>query len=226
MENSLGKMFTITSFGESHGKCVGVVIDGCPAGLSLTLEDIQKEVDKRRPGGSAASTTRAEEDKVDILSGIFNGHTTGAPICLLTWNRDADSSAYERMRFNPRPGHADYTAFVKYGGSNDFRGGGRFSGRITATFVMAGAVAKQLLKQIGVEIVAHTIEIGGVKAQAKGIDEIRKNGETDPLKCADPKAAKEMLALIEQAREAADSLGGAIEGIALNLPSGLGEPVF
>ncbi|HLB28316.1 MAG TPA: chorismate synthase, partial [Dehalococcoidales bacterium] len=221
-----GKLFTITSFGESHGKCVGVVIDGCPAGLPLNLDDIQKEVDKRRPGGSAASTTRAEEDKVEILSGIFNGHTTGAPICLLTWNRDADSSQYERIRFTPRPGHADYTAFVKYGGFNDFRGGGRFSGRITATFVMAGAVAKQLLNTIGVEVLAHTTEIGGVKAEAKKIAEIRKNVETDPLKCADPKAAKEMMRLIEEAREAADSLGGTIEGMALNLPAGLGEPVF
>src|SRR3990172_191249 len=179
MENTLGKLFTITSFGESHGKCVGVVIDGCPAGLPLTLEDIQKEVDKRRPGGSVASTTRAEEDKVEILSGLFNGRTTGAPICLLTWNRDADSSAYERIRFTPRPGHADYTSYVKYGGFYDFRGGGRVSGRITATFVMAGAVARQLLKQIGIEIIAHTIEIGGVKAEAKGIDEIRKNAEQD-----------------------------------------------
>ncbi|MBI2850166.1 MAG: chorismate synthase [Chloroflexi bacterium] len=226
MANSLGKLFTMTSFGESHGRCVGVVIDGCPAGLPITLEDIQKEVDKRRPGGSVASTTRAEEDKVEILSGIFNGRTTGAPVCLLTWNRDADSSAYERIRFIPRPGHADYTAFVKYGGFNDFRGGGRFSGRITATFVMAGAVAKQLLKHIGVEILAHTIEIGGVRAQSKELDEIWKNVEKDPLKCADPEAAKEMLRLIEQARESSDSLGGVIEGFALNIPAGLGEPVM
>ena len=226
MENSLGKVFTITSFGESHGRCVGVVIDGCPAGLTLILEDIQKEADKRRPGGSAASTTRAEEDKVEILSGLYNGHTTGAPITLLTWNRDTDSSVYERIRFTPRPGHADYTAYMKYGGFNDFRGGGRFSGRIAATFVMAGAVAKQLLKQIGIEIIAHTIEIGGVKATAKGIDEIRVNVEQNALKCADPVAAKEMLALIELARGSLDSLGGTIEGLALNMPVGLGEPVF
>lgn len=226
MENSFGKLFNITSFGESHGKCVGVVIDGCPAGLPLTEADIQKEVDKRRPGGSVASTTRAEEDKVEILSGIFNGHTTGAPICLLTWNRDTDSSQYERIRFTPRPGHADYTAFVKYSGFNDFRGGGRFSGRITATFVMAGAVAKKLLDHIGVEILAHTIEIGGVKAQVTGLEEIRDNVEANPLKCADFEAAKEMLSVIEQAIEAGDSVGGTIEGIALNVPAGLGEPVF
>ncbi len=226
MENSYGKLFTITSFGESHGRCVGVIIDGCPAGLSLTEEDIQKEMDKRRPGASTASTARAEEDKVEILSGTFNGHTTGAPICLLVWNEDVDSSEYEKTRFLPRPGHADYTAFVKYGGFNDFRGGGRFSGRITATFVMAGAVARKLLERIGVEILAHTVEIGEVKATTKGLDEIRGRAETDPLRCADPEAARKMLEVIEKAREEGDSVGGIIEGMALNVPVGLGEPVF
>ena len=226
MENSYGKLFTITSFGESHGRCVGVIIDGCPAGLSLTEEDIQKEVDKRRPGASVASTTRAEEDKVEVLSGIFNGRTTGAPICLLVWNKDIDSSEYEKTRFLPRPGHADYTAFIKYGGFNDFRGGGRFSGRITATFVMAGTVAKKLLKQIGIEVLAHTVEIGGIKATTKRLDEIRASVETDPLRCADPEAAREMAEMIEKAREEGDSVGGVIEGMALNVPVGLGEPVF
>jgi chorismate synthase len=226
MENSFGKLFTITSFGESHGRCVGVVIDGCPAGLPLTEQDIQKEADRRRPGSGTASTTRAEEDKVEILSGTFNGRTTGAPICLLVWNRDVDSSEYEKTMFLPRPGHADYTAFIKYGGFNDFRGGGTFSGRITATFVMAGAVAKQLLKQIGVEVLAHTVEIGGVKAAIKGLDEIRAGVETDPLRCADPKAAREMARVIEKARQEGDSVGGVIEGMALNVPVGLGEPIF
>lgn len=226
MENSFGKLFTITSFGESHGRCVGVIIDGCPTGLPLTEEDIQREVDKRRPGASIAATSRAEEDKVEILSGVFNGHTTGAPICLLAWNQDVDSSEYEKARFLPRPGHADYTAFVKYGGFNDFRGGGRFSGRITATFVMAGAVAKKLLNRIGVEVLAHTIEIGGIKAQTKVPDEIRRNVEKNPLRCADLEAAKEMERLIGQARGENDSVGGIIEGMALNVPVGLGEPVF
>jgi len=182
MENSLGKLFTINNFGESHGRCVGIIIDGCPAGLPITEQDIQRGVDKRKPGVSIAATERAEEDKVEILSGIFNGKTTGAPICLVIWNRDIDSSEYEKTRFLPRPGHADYTAFMKYGGFNDFRGGGRFSGRITATFVMAGAIAKNLLNLIGVEILAHTIEIGGVKAEPKGIDEIRENVEKNPVK--------------------------------------------
>ena len=226
MENSFGKLFTITSFGESHGRCVGVIIDGCPAGLALIEEDIQKEVDRRRPGAGIASTTRAEVDKVEILSGTFSGRTTGAPICLLIWNKDIDSSEYEKTRFLPRPGHAGYPAFIKYGGFNDFRGGGRFSGRITATFVMAGAVAKKLLQQIGVEVLAHTVEIGGVKAATRSIEEIRAGVETDPLQCADPEAAREMIRVIEKARKEGDSVGGVIEGMALNIPVGLGEPVF
>ncbi|MBI2980638.1 MAG: chorismate synthase [Chloroflexi bacterium] len=226
MENSFGKLFTITSFGESHGRCVGVTIDGCPSGLALTEQDIQKEVDKRRPQAGIGATKRTEEDRVEILSGTFNGHTTGAPVCLLIWNKDVDSTEYEKMRFLPRPGHADYTAFSKYGGFNDFRGGGRFSGRITATLVMAGAVAKKLLGTVGIEVLAHTIEIGGIKASPKKIDEIRKNVTTNPLRCADPTAAKEMIGLIEKVREVGDSVGGAVEGIALNVPVGLGEPIF
>jgi chorismate synthase len=226
MGNSIGKLFVVTSFGESHGRCVGTVIDGCPAGLPITAEDIQREVDKRRPGTGVAATTRAEEDKVEILSGVFNGITTGSPICLLIWNKDVDSSEYEKMRFMPRPGHADYTALIKYGGFNDFRGGGRFSGRTTATFVMAGAVAKKLVNLIGIEVLAHTVEIGGIKAEAKGFDEIRENVERNLVRCADLKAAGEMIGLIDQIREEGDSVGGVVEGIALNMPAGLGEPVF
>ena len=226
MDNSLGKLFTITSFGESHGNCMGVVIDGCPAGLSLTEEDIQKELERRKPGESAAATTRVEEDKVEILSGIFNGVTTGVPICLLVWNKDVDSSEYEKNRFILRPGHADYTAFVKYGGFNDFRGGGRFSGRITVAFVMAGAIAKKLLGRLGVDVFAHTVEIGGIKAQPKELTEIKESARKNPLWCADQDAAEEMARLIEKTREEKDSLGGIIEGVALNVPAGLGEPVF
>ena len=226
MGNSLGKQFTVTSFGESHGRCVGVIIDGCPAALPITEEDIQREVDKRKPGIDVVTTTRAEADKVEILSGIFNGVTTGAPICLLIWNKDIDSSEYEKMRFLPRPGHADYTAFMKYGGFNDFRGGGRFSGRITATFVMAGAIARKLLHRLGIEVLAHTIQIGEIKADSKGVDEIKKNIDQNPLKCADLKAAEEMSRAIEKVKEDADSIGGIIEGIALNVPVGWGEPVF
>ncbi len=226
MENSFGRLFTITSFGESHGRCVGVIIDGCPAGLPVTEIDIQREVNRRKPGVSMAATQRTEEDKVEILSGIFNGTTTGAPICLLIWNKDIDSSEYEKMRFLPRPGHADYTAFMKYGGFNDFRGGGRFSGRITATLVMAGAVAKKLLNLIGIEILAHTVEIGGIRAEPKEFDEIRENVDRNSVKCADLKAAEAMSGAIEKVKEESDSIGGIIEGIALNIPVGLGEPVF
>jgi len=226
MGNSLGKLFTITSFGESHGRCVGVIVDGCPAGLPLADEDIQKEVDLRRPGASIASTSRAEEDRVEILSGVYNGHTTGAPICMLVWNQDVDSNQYLKNRFLPRPGHADFTAFTKYDSFNDFRGGGRFSGRITVGFVMAGAIAKKLLTLKNIEVLAHTVEIGGIKAQPRETDEIRRNIEGNALRCADPAAAEKMLEAIEKARAEGDSLGGIIEAVALNVPAGLGEPVF
>ena len=226
MRNSLGRLFTITSFGESHGRCVGIIVDGCPAGLPVTEEDIQSEVDKRKPGTSVAGTKRVEEDKVEIISGVFGGFTTGAPICLVIWNRDVDSGEYERNRFLPRPGHADYTAFRKYGGFNDFRGGGRFSGRITAAFVMAGAIARKLLNLTGIEVIAHTVEIGGIKAQPREFDEIKRNVEKNPLRCADLEAAKKMAGLIEKVKAEGDSLGGIIEGIARNVPVGLGEPVF
>ena len=226
MGNSLGKLFTVTSFGESHGQCVGIIIDGCPAGLVITKADIQKELDRRKPEAGMAATTRAEEDAVQILSGVFNEKTTGAPIGLLVWNKDINSSEYEKMRFLLRPGHADYTAFIKYGGFNDYRGGGRFSGRITAGFVMAGAVAKKLLNLIGIEILAHTIEIGSIKAAPQGFDEIKENVDQNPLRCADLAAAEEMARIIEQVKAEGDSVGGIIEGIALNVPVGLGEPVF
>ena len=225
MDNSLGKLFTVTTFGESHGNCMGVVIDGCPAGLPITEEDIQQEVERRRPG-AVGTTERWEPDKVEVLSGIYNGFTTGAPICMLTWNKDIDSGVYKRNRFALRPGHADYTAFVKYGGFNDFRGGGRFSGRITVAFVMAGAIAKKLLGRLGIDIFAHTVEMGGIKARPKELAEIKENVRKNPLWCADQEAAEKMARLIEKTREEKDSLGGIIEGVARNVPAGLGEPVF
>jgi chorismate synthase len=225
MGNSIGRLFNVTSFGESHGKCIGVVIDGCPAGLPITEADIQVEVDKRRPDMGPASTRRREGDIVEILSGIFNEHTTGAPLCLLVKNNDTDSTAYERIKDLLRPGHADYTASMKYGGFNDYRGGGRFSGRITIGFVMAGAIAKKLLDITGMEILAHTVEIGGIKAKRAGIRALRKI-DGFPLKCADKTAAAKMVLAIEQARLDGDSLGGVIEGLAFNVPVGLGEPVF
>ena len=226
MNNSYGRLFTITSFGESHGKCIGVIDDGCPAGLPITGADIQKDADKRRPGGSTATTTRMEKDRVEILAGVSDGYATGAPICLLIWNEDVDDSDYEKIRYKLRPGHADYTAYVKYSGFNDQRGGGWFSGRITATYVMAGAIAKKLLNTIGVEIIAHTVEIGGIKAGPVVSEEIRSKAESDSLRCADHEASKAMAEHIAKVKGEGDSLGGVIEGIALNVPVGLGEPAF
>lgn len=227
MSNSLGKLFRVTSFGESHGRCVGVVVDGCPAGLTLALDDIQRELNRRRPGQSSITTGRTEEDEVELLSGIFNGLSTGAPICMLVWNKSRDSSEYEKRRFTPRPGHADLTAQIRYGGFNDYRGGGRFSGRITAGFVMAGAIAKKLLREtLNVEVLAYTKEIGGVKASEMSVEEIKVNTETNPVRCADLEAAKKMTNAIQKAAADGDSLGGVAHCIVLNLPPGLGEPVF
>jgi chorismate synthase len=226
MSNSLGKLLSITSFGDSHGSCVGVVIDGCPVGLPLTTADIQKEVDKRKPNPDAGQTARAEQDKVEILSGIFEGHTTGAPVGMLVWNQDVDSSQYEQMKSVPRPGHADYTALMKYGGFNDYRGGGRFSGRVTVGLVMAGAVAKKLLNRVGLEVLAHTVQIGEVKVKGVSVEEIRKNVYLNPVRCAKPATAKEMSELIGVYEKQGDSIGGLIEGLALNVPVGIGEPYF
>jgi chorismate synthase len=205
---------------------MGVIVDGCPAGLSLTELDVQREADRRRAGDSVAATTRREKDKVEILSGVAGGFTTGTPICLMIINEDVDDSDYEKIRSKLRPGHADYTAYVKYGGFNDWRGGGRFSGRITAAFVMAGAIARKILSNIGVEIVAHTVEIGGIAARPMEYEEIKKGAVKDSLFCADKNASQKMAGLIARAKEEGDSLGGIVEGIASNMPVGLGEPVF
>ncbi|HEY97137.1 MAG TPA: chorismate synthase [Dehalococcoidia bacterium] len=225
MSNTIGKLFTVTSYGESHGKCIGVIVDGCPAGLSIDETDIQSELDKRRPGNSTAATGRREDDRVEILSGISGGFTTGAPVCLMVRNKDVDDSDYEKIRGKLRPGHADYTAHVKYGGYQDWRGGGRFSGRITAGFVMAGAIAKKALGTIGTEIFAHTVEIGGIAARTTSYEEI-KQAVNDPLRCANAAASKRMNDLIAEVKKEGDSLGGIIECIAVNVPVGLGEPVF
>jgi chorismate synthase len=227
MDNSIGEALRMTSFGESHGRCVGVVLDGCPAGLSLDPGEIQGELDRRRPGQSSLTTSRDEADRLEVLSGINGGRTTGAPICMLVWNRDRDSSGYEARRWTPRPGHADWTAHVRYGGFNDYQGGGRFSGRITASFVMAGAVAKVLLKEaLGVEVLAHTVEIGGVIADQVTAEEIKAKADGNPVRCADPEAATRMIEAIQRAVEEGDSLGGTIQCVALNMPPGVGGPVF
>jgi chorismate synthase len=225
--NSIGKALVLTCFGESHGTCVGAVVDGCPAGLQLTEKDIQAEVDKRRPGFTALSTPRREEDHVELLSGVCKGCTTGAPICMIIRNRDVESKAYEEIVDKPRPGHADYAAYMKYGEYNDFRGGGRFSGRVTAAYVMAGAVAKKLLSKLGVEILAHTVQIGGVKVSREvAYDEVYRNVYQNPVRCAVSETAVLMEKEILEAAKEGDSVGGIVEGVALNVPPSLGEPIF
>jgi chorismate synthase len=225
--NSIGKEFVITCFGESHGRCVGVVIDGCPAGLALSERDIQKELDKRIPPKPDIVSARREKDIVEILSGTFDGFTTGAPICTLVWNKEVISADYDLVKDTPRPGHADYPARIKYGGFNDYRGGGRFSGRITVAFVMAGAIAKKLLGLFGVEVLAYTIEIGKVKLHmTPTLEEIRKNTYKTAVRCPDLDAAKEMEEAILKARKEGDSVGGIVECIASEVPVGVGEPLF
>jgi chorismate synthase len=228
--NVLGERFMMITFGESHGRCVGVIVDGCPAGLPLQESDIQSKLDLRKPGQSIVTTQRREEDKVEILSGVFNGYTTGAPICMLIWNKDVDSKPYDIIKSKPRPGHADYPAYVKYKGFNDYRGGGRFSGRLTAAFVMAGALAEKLLRYtLGIEIFAYTKEIGGISMNKNAldyIDEIKSNRYSNEVRCPDSSTAMLMRDAIVKARQEGDSLGGIVECIAINVPIGLGEPIF
>jgi chorismate synthase len=225
--DSVGKVFAVTCFGESHGRCVGVVVGGCPPGLKLTENDVQMELEKRRSSSDKISTARREEDRVEFLSGVFNGHTTGAPICMLVWNREVDSEPYEEFRGRPRPGHADYPALVKYRGFNDYRGGGRFSGRMTVALVMAGAVALKLLGRFGVEVLAHAVEIGGVKVGGEPtLKMIRNIVYSNNMRCADPEAARLMEERVLEAKEEGDSVGGIVECTALNVPVGIGEPIF
>jgi chorismate synthase len=224
MANTLGRLFSVTSFGESHGKIVGCLLEGCPAGLPLCEADIQPDLDRRRPGRKDLASHRNEPDRAEIWTGVYRGHSTGAPLCLVVQNSDIDSEAYESMRFTPRPGHADYGAFIKYGGWADYRGGGRFSGRITAGFVMAGSVAKKLLNVLGMEVAAYTIEIGGIKAGApdeKSPAELARN----PVCCVDQAAAEKMISAISNTRQEGDSLGGIIGITLTGVPAGLGEPV-
>jgi chorismate synthase len=225
--NIVGERFVLASFGESHGKVVGAVVDGCPAGLKLSEEDIQRDLDLRKPGQSIVTTQRKEGDVVEIMSGTFRGDTTGAPIMMLIRNQDQDSRAYEALVNTPRPGHADATAKAKYGGFNDYRGGGRFSGRITATFVMGGAVAKKLLREtLGVEIIAYTSELGGLRAQGFTLDDARRDRYSNEVRSPDLGTAEEMKKKVIEMRGKGDSLGGVVECVALNVPEGLGEPVF
>ncbi|MDD2665720.1 MAG: chorismate synthase [Methanocellales archaeon] len=223
--NSFGDVFRITTWGESHGKAVGVVLDGCPAGLELFEADIQAELDRRRPGQSIVASTREETDKIEILSGVFDGKTTGTPISMLVQNVDVDSSKYESLRYVPRPGHADFTYEAKYG-IRDWRGGGRSSARETVARVAGGAIAKKLLKSQKIEILGHVIRIGGISVGGTTLDQIRENVEQNMVRCADMETAERMLQHIQKVQANKDSVGGIVEIIALNVPAGVGEPVF
>jgi len=217
----------LTSFGESHGKCVGAVLDGCPAGLELEEKDIQKMLNYRRPGQSLVSTQRKEEDQVEIISGVFRGYTTGAPIAMIIWNEDHDSSAYKNLTTKMRPGHSDYPALVKYKKFNDYRGGGRFSGRLTATHVLGGAIARKLLKvALGVDTNAYTSQIGKVQMKNQPTSKMIKTIYTNEVRCPEEKSARLMKKAILDARKKGDSLGGIIESVTTNLPVGLGDPIF
>src|SRR5437588_377016 len=217
--NSFGQVFRITTWGESHGRAVGVTIDGCPAGLPVTTEMVQAELNRRRTGQSSVTTPRQEQDRVEIVAGLFEGETTGMPIAMIVWNEDADSSKYEPIRDLFRPGHADYTYLAKYG-RRDHRGGGRSSARETIGRVAAGAVAKALLAREGVAITGYTVQVGDVFAHAYDPTVIERN----IVRAADLAAAEEMVAVIEAAKAAGDSLGSAVEVRADGVPPGLGEP--
>ncbi|MBU1340767.1 MAG: chorismate synthase [Proteobacteria bacterium] len=220
--SSFGKAFNITTFGESHGKGIGVVIQGCPPGLDIDESILQKALDKRKPGYGISGTKRKEPDHPNILSGTFNGKTTGTPIMILIENKDAKSKSYDKIASLFRPGHGDYTYHAKYG-IRDFRGGGRASARETAARVAAGAIAQLVLDQYHISINSYTLELGGIRAGK--IDELSQK-EKNILQCPDLDAALKMEAKIKAIKKQGDSLGGIVEIIASNVPAGLGEPVF
>jgi chorismate synthase len=219
--NTFGKTFRVTTWGESHGPALGTVIDGCPPGLELDIADIQKDLDKRRPGKGAGESPRKELDQVEILSGVFEGLTTGTPISLIIYNKDAQSKAYDHLQDIFRPGHGDITYLKKYG-IRDHRGGGRASARETAARVAAGAVARKVLADNDISVIAYTVSMGDVSTSKRNMKDIAKNR----LYCPDAETAVQMEELIDSVRKKGDSLGGIVEIKATGCPVGLGEPVF
>ena len=226
MGNTFGHLFRLTTWGESHGDAVGVVVDGCPPRLPLEEGDIQRELDRRRPGQSAISTQRREGDKAEILSGVFDGLTLGTPILIGVWNQDARSKDYEEMRTLYRPSHADYTYQAKYGIRN-WKGGGRASARETIGRVAAGAIAKKILgMEHGVEIVGYVKQVSTLKAEVDSDAVTQQDVESNAVRCPDQDMAVRMEEQIKEARKSGDSLGGIVEAVARNVPPGLGDPVF
>jgi len=228
--NTLGTIFKVSSFGESHGNVIGIIVDGVPAGLDIDLKFIQSELDKRKSGQSNLTTSRSEPDKAEILSGIFKNKTTGAPVCLMIKNKDVDSSKYEQFKNFLRPSQIDYSALKRYGGFADYRGSGRFSGRITAGFVMAGAIAKQILKKHDISIIAFTKSIGDIidehPHQIDNPDDIVEAREKSLVRTLNPEISVAMARLIEKVKEQKDSIGGTIKCIVKNFPAGIGGPIF
>jgi len=226
MSSTFGHLFRVHSFGESHGGAVGAVVDGCPPRLPLAVEEIQRDLDRRRPGQSRLTTPRQEADHAEIVSGLFEGHTLGTPIAILVRNQDARPSAYEEMKDTYRPSHADFTYEAKYGIRN-WQGGGRASARETIARVAGGAIARKLLAQVaGIEVVAWVARVHEVEAKVDGSRVTLEQVETNDVRCPDPDAAAEMIDRIDTARERGDSLGGVVECVARRVPAGLGEPVF
>ncbi|MCW0482216.1 chorismate synthase [Gaoshiqia sediminis] len=223
--NSFGQVFRLTSFGESHGRGIGGVIDGCPAGVEIDLEFIQHELDRRKPGQSKITTQRMESDQVEFLSGIFEGKTQGTPIGFVIWNKDQHSNDYSNLKDVFRPSHADYTYQKKYG-SRDHRGGGRSSARETIARVVAGAIAKLLLRQVGISIHAFVYRVGEVELK-KSYQELDLSLiDSNIVRCPDAETAERMIARIEEAGRNHDTVGGVIQGVVTGVPVGLGEPVF
>ena len=223
--NTIGKLFTFTSFGESHGRGVGGIVDGCPAGIELDEAFIQNELNRRRPGQSSISTPRSEEDKVEFLSGIFEGKTTGTPIAFIIWNKNQESSDYNHLKDVYRPSHADYTYQQKYG-IRDHRGGGRSSARATAGWVAAGAIAKLVLKQQGVDITAYTSQVGQI-AVTKSYQNLDLSLiESNIVRCPETETAEKMIAYIDELRQDGNSIGGIVSCVIKGVPVGWGEPVF
>lgn len=225
MSNITGKLFTFTSFGESHGKGIGGIVDGCPSGIALDEVFIQNELNRRRPGQSDISTPRKEGDKVEFLSGIFEGKTTGTPIAFVIWNENQHSTDYDHLKEVYRPSHADYTYQQKYG-IRDHRGGGRSSARETASRVVAGAIAKLVLKEKGIEITAYTSRVGHI-AMTQSVETVDLSLiESNVVRCPEPETAEKMIAYIKQLKAEGDSIGGIISCVIKGVPVGLGEPVF
>ncbi len=225
MGSTFGRLFTITTFGESHGPAVGVVVDGCPPRLPITREEIQTELDRRRPGQSRITTQRREADEVEILSGVLDGLTLGTPIALLVRNTDTRAGDYDEMRTKYRPSHADYSTQAKYG-IRAWQGGGRASARETVGRVAAGAIARKLLGASSIEIVAYVKRVETIEASVDPAAVTRAEVDANIVRCPDAAAAEKMIALIEAARKDGDSLGGVVEAVARGVPPGLGDPVF